>query len=258
MSRRLPRLLAAAFAAALAALPLRPVNASIWDGDAAVVTQLIGILSQLEQSYRTLHQQLDQLDTSYKLAVATAQQLRDVRSFTDLKNSIDSTKAQYEMLRGQADFIKYNINDVRSQFDRLFPGAKNIPASQLNSRRGDWYHEVSGSARAAMTGQALIDNTAATSQTIRQLVDLSRASASQMQQLQIMNQMLGKLTMQVGDLVRVLATSNRAVASHIATQNAEQELGLEHNKKLWDLGKYKQTSAAPKVRSRLPKPGSAN
>ncbi len=258
MSRRLTRFVAAALAAAVAALPVRTGRASIWDGDAAVITQLIGILSQLEQTYRTLNAQLDQLDASYKLAVATAQQLRDVRSFTDLKNSIDSTRGQYEMLKGQAEFIKYNINDVRSQFDRLFPGAKNIPASELSGRRADWYRNVNGSARAAMTGQALIDNTAATSETIRQLVDLSRASASQMQQLQIMNQMLGKLAMQMGDLVRVLSTSNRAVASSIAAQNAEQELGLEHNKKLWDLGKYKQTSASPKVRSRLPKPGSAN
>ncbi len=246
--------LAAALAASLVAPPF--AAASVWDGDAAVVTQLIAILSQLEQSYRTLHNQLDQIEMGVKIAKDAARRLPDARSFTDLNNTIQTAQGQYTTLRFQVEGINYQMKSVRGQFDALFPGAKKIPANQLYARRNDWYREVSSSARTAMAGQSLMENTEATNRQSRALVDLSRNSQSQMQQLQVMNQLLATLTTQMSDLTRMLATSNRALSSQIAARSAEEQLSVEHTHRMWDLQRYNRKPPPAKVRSRLPKPGS--
>ena len=154
------------------------------------------------------------------------------RNLTSLRYSslpqLTSTMQRTQQLLGRAQGIGYDVANIQSQFQRLYPnGYTGSPSSaQLIARaQARWQNTLSGF-QDAMTTQATVVGNLNTAQTqVNALVSSSQEAAGALQATQAGNQLLALVSQQLADVIALLAAQGRAQSLQGAQIAAGQDQG---------------------------------
>lgn len=117
------------------------------------------------------------------------------------------------------DSVAYN-----GQFDQLYPDGK---WDQMNSKeRADvfekWNQSLSDAAKVSMTAQSSLQRIGDYNRQAGAILQRSSTADGEVRQLQSVNQMLGIVLAQMGDIGMVLATNSR-ITAQMAAESAKTE-----------------------------------
>jgi type IV secretion system protein TrbJ len=222
---------AAVIAAIVGACGLaRPARADLFGGDVAVLT---GILAEAINQDIQLKTQIDNLQRQVEFARQNVKQL-DPTSFNSLTSFYNQSKLSYAQLKNDLQQIDYTMQGVNANFHKVFPQGKdfkNARYSDYDPLYAGWQNEIGASAYTAMRAQTTLSTLEANSQAAQQILQNSRASNGQLQQMQAVVQMLAVMQGQLNTLVQTLSTGNRVVASMAAGSANEKQAVRERKRR---------------------------
>ncbi len=154
------------------------------------------------------------------------------RNLTSLRYSslpqLTSTMQRTQQLLGRAQGIGYDVANIQSQFERLYPnGYTGSPSSAqlIAQAQSRWQNTLSGF-QDAMTTQATVVGNLNTAQTqVNALVSSSQEAAGALQATQAGNQLLALVSQQLADVIALLAAQGRAQSLQGAQIAAGQDQG---------------------------------
>jgi P-type conjugative transfer protein TrbJ len=250
MSHRRHTVVVAALAVAILAVAPNVGRADPFGGE---VAQLAAILSELLSQGVQLANQLQQLQAEVRYTEQTLQQL-DPTSFSNLLNTFNTLRWNYQSLAGQVQTISFTATHVQSDFTRLFPKDKNAwrgaPSSAFDGYYTGWQTEISNSSLVAMSAQTQIDLLQRQNDVMMGILRQSQGANGELRQLQLINQSLAKIHDRLGTVVEVLATGQRVTAA-LAAATSGQNLMLRESKQR-RLDGYTNRGRPSRVLNRLP------
>jgi P-type conjugative transfer protein TrbJ len=252
MTRAKTRILAIAIGAALATGPIpNPARADLFGGDVAV---LAGILTETINQGIQLANQLERLHEQVENGKQVLMGLKNVRGFTDGIAYYNNLRFDYDSLKGDVRAMSFRAQEVRSDFDRLFPrnvrAWQGVSEGQFQSRYAAWNEELTSSAAIAARVQTQLTDVQGLNDRAQHALFLSQTEGGVVGQLQAMNQMLSVMQSQMNTLVQVLATGSR-VTSDMAAATAGKDMLLQESKR-HRLEGYTNPGPPPRELSRLP------
>ncbi len=206
---------------------------------------------QLIEMVRATKQQLEYQLQNVKSLVQTRP-----GSLQELIDFYDNANMAYRSLVANVDSISWNVRQVDSDFQRLFPkdkaGWRAVPSNQFDARYTAWSSELTSSALIGMRSQTQLESMERANQRVRLILDqqvLTR-DAGEVRLLQSIAQILGVMQSQISTIVQLLSTSGRILAGMAASSAGNDMLTREAKKRRRDG--YLNRGRPPKTLTRMP------
>ncbi len=208
-------------------------------------------LSNFVQNTLTAARELQQIENEVTSLQNEAQMLiNQARNLTSLPYSslqqLTSTIQRTQQLLSQAQGIAYNVTNIQSQFQSVYPNGYtgSTSAAQLIAQaQARWQNTLSGFQDALKT-QAIVVGNLNTAQTqVTALVSSSQGATGALQASQAGNQLLALLSQQLADVIALLAAQGRAQSLQGAQVTAGQnQAQVQLQRFLVPSASYQQTA----------------
>ena len=143
---------------------------------------------------------------------------------------LTSTIQRTQQLLGQAQGIIYDVGNIQSQFQRLYPSGYTGSTSSgqlIANAQSRWQNTLSGFQDALKTQATVVGNLTTTQNQVGALVSSSQGATGALQATQAGNQLLALQSQQLADVTALLAAQGRAQslqgAQGLAAQAQAQE-----------------------------------
>jgi type IV secretion system protein TrbJ len=149
--------------------------------------------------------------------------------------------------------IGYSLNQVNSEFSRVFPGSTAMAGMTINdfqNATNRWHSELLGVSQIAMRAQSTVTKLQGNADAASQILSNSASAEGAVGQAQANVQMTHLLSTQLDQLIETTDTANRVTATMAATAAAEDDMSEEMRTRL--LMDYTDTGAPAPVLTRLP------
>ncbi len=201
-------LFASAAAVALATAQPRPVHAQWAVFDA----------TNFSQNVLTAARELQQIENEVNSLQNEAQMLiNQARNLTSLPYSslqqLTSTIQRTQQLLSQAQGVVYNVGNIQSQFQQLYPNGYSGSTSSarlIANAQARWQNTLSGFQDALKTQATVVGNLNTTQTQVSALVSSSQGATGALQATQAGNQLLALQSQQLADVTALLAAQGRA------------------------------------------------
>ena len=130
-------------------------------------------------------------------------------SLQQLTSAIQRT----QQLLGQAQGVIYDVGNIQSQFQRLYPSGYNGSTSSrqlITDAQSRWQNTLSGFQDALKTQATVVGNLTTTQTQVSALVSSSQGATGALQATQAGNQLLALQSQQLADVTALLAAQGRA------------------------------------------------
>jgi P-type conjugative transfer protein TrbJ len=152
----------------------------------------------------------------------------DPASFAGLQAVLGQEQLTYQTLSNGITALGFALQDVNSDFDRLFPRDKAkwraVRYSDYDSYYTGWNAEITASAKFADRAQSTILLVESNNRSAANILSQSSSATGEVRQLQLINQQLGLIHGRLGDLIQNIATMNRLTANMAAASAGEKLL----------------------------------
>lgn len=177
---------------------------------------LIGQTIQIAHEVEFVKNQLDQL--AYDAANLTQTPL-------SLLSELQQAMGTYHSLLRQAQGLAYQVQNIGSAFDNLYPriGVNGISAGALVSQAQRYLTQIRSASRTAMEAQSVVDRLTTQHSTVTRALIASEAAPGNLAAIQVGNQLLANLAEQQASLEQLMAASARVQVSVLAAQAAEAD-----------------------------------
>lgn len=157
------------------------------------------------------------------------QNLRELGNdnFGGVNNNLSNQIDELNNLTANMSGISYTLNSVSSQFNSLFqtPGAQSMTPEQYQSVYQKWSNQLQSASDSAMQSEALVSNIKDNNAQAQNILSTARSQGAdgEVSQLQTINEMLGVVNSQLGDVGTMTATAGRLAASAASSHQAQQD-----------------------------------
>jgi P-type conjugative transfer protein TrbJ len=155
-----------------------------------------------------------------------ANQVKELTSLpTSILGDLMGSLQQYTDTLKNADGLTYQLSDLTTQFNRLYPtfGRPAVSSSTLVAQTAQWTQQVRSALQGAMQVQSVIEKLTAQRTQVGTALTASQAAVGNLQVSQASNQLLGVLAEQLASLQQIIAASGRAETSLMATEAASDD-----------------------------------
>jgi P-type conjugative transfer protein TrbJ len=195
-------------ALSLAAMTPMPAHAQLAVFDAG----------NFSQNVLTAARELQQIENQVTSLQNEAQMLiNQGRNLTSLPYSslqqLTSTIQRTQQLLGQAEGVIYDVGNIQSQFQRLYPSGysgSTSSAQLIADAQSRWQNTLSGFQDALKTQATVVGNLTTTQTQVSALVSSSQDATGALQAMQAGNQLLALQSQQLADVTALLAAQGRA------------------------------------------------
>lgn len=213
-------------AAAASLIALAPASHAQW-----VVIDPTNLAQNLMTAANTLEQinnQILQLQNEAQMLVNDAKNLSnlDFSVLADLRATLSATN----QLIQQAQGLAFNVSQMESEFQRLYPTsytAANSGSQMAADARMRWQNSLEALRTATKVQSQAVQNFASDEQTLTSLVNRSQSASGALQAMQATNQLLALQSRQSMQAQQLQITQDRAAALEQARQVAVQERARE-------------------------------
>ena len=175
-------------------------------------------LSNFIQNTLTAARELQQIENEVTSLQNEAQMLiNQARNLTSLPYSslqqLTSTIQRTQQLLGQAQGIAYNVSNIQSQFQSLYPSGytgSTSSAQLIADAQSRWQNTLSGFQDALKTQATVVGNLNTAQTQVTALVSSSQGATGALQATQAGNQLLALVSQQLADVIALLAAQGRA------------------------------------------------
>lgn len=222
-------------AAAASLIALAPMANAQW-----VVVDPTNLVQNLMTAANTLEQisnQILQLENEAQMLRNEARNLTslDFSALDDLRSALSATN----QLIQQAQGLAFNVSQMESEFQRLYPNAYTaaISGSQMAAdARTRWQNSLEALRTAAKVQSQAVQNFASDEQALTSLVNRSQSASGALQAMQATNQLLALQSRQSMQAQQLQITQDRAAALEQARQVAVQERAREVRRRFQGAG----------------------
>ena len=170
------------------------------------------------QNVLTAARELQQIENQVTSLQNEAQMLiNQGRNLTSLPYSsvqqLTSTIQRTQQLLGQADGVIYDVGNIQSQFQRLYPNGysgSTLSGQLIADAQSRWQNTLSGFQDALKTQATVVGNLSTTQTQVSALVSSSQGATGALQAMQAGNQLLALQSQQLADVTALLAAQGRA------------------------------------------------
>ncbi len=174
--------------------------------------------SNFSQNILTAARSLQQIQNQITSLQNQAQMLiNQARNLTSLPYSslqqLTSTIQRTQSLMAQAQGVIYDVGNIQSQFQRLYPqgySGSTSSAQLIGDAQSRWQNTLSGFQDALKTQATVVGNLSTTQTQVGALVGASQGATGALQATQAGNQLLALQSQQLADLTAVIAAQGRA------------------------------------------------
>lgn len=228
-SPRKPRLIALAMAGVLALASAQPAHALFGVGD--IVLDPTNLVQNTLTAVRTLEQINNQVQQLQNEAQMLSNQARNLASLDfNVVNRLRASLARSEQLFAEAQGLAYDVQNLDSEFARLYPDeyAATVSGDQMyRDARARWEHTLDG-LHTAMRMQAQVSrNLSEDESALTDLVGQSQSATGALQAMQATNQLLALQAKQSIQAQQLQLTQDRAASLELARQAAASERARE-------------------------------
>lgn len=175
--------------------------------------------------------------------------------FNSVNSLADGNVQDLNDLLLEAENIKFNANQVGTQFDAMFPPQtewSSVPIEQYEPEFNKWNNDLSDAARFSMKAQTVVNRVRDNYDRIRQILNQSNGADGEVRQIQAANQSLAVVSSQLGDITQTLVAGQRVAATTAAVAASEKRAQAESSKRLWT--DYAEKGPNPTVVTELQSP----
>lgn len=225
-------LLAAAAASLIALAPAAHAQWVVVD-PTNLVQNLMTAANTLEQIYN----QIQQLQNEAQMLANEARNLTslDFSALADLRATLSATN----QLIQQAQGLAFNVSQMESEFQRLYPNAYTAATSgsQMTvDARTRWQNSLEALRTATKVQSQAVQNFASDEQALTSLVNRSQSASGALQAMQATNQLLALQSRQSMQAQQLQIAQDRAAALEQARQVAVQERAREVRRRFQGAG----------------------
>ena len=189
--------------------------------------------ANFSQNILTAARELQQIENEVTSLQNEAQMLiNQARNLTSLPYSslqqLTSTIQRTQQLLGQAQGVIYDVGNIQSQFQRLYPNGYTGSTSSgqlIADAQSRWQNTLSGFQDALKTQATVVGNLTTTQTQVSALVSSSQGATGALQATQAGNQLLALQSQQLADVTALLAAQGRAQSLQGAQSLAAQAQG---------------------------------
>jgi P-type conjugative transfer protein TrbJ len=178
------------------------------------VTSVANQAMQIANEVRMIQNQLQSLSTLGESSFGAVN--------ANLNNQLYQLNSVLNTVKG----VGFQIGNVDSQFRAMFPEGTDWSTKDVGQYGGyfdKWSAQVQDSARTAMQSQGVIENIRRNNAETSNILSQAKGADGEVRQLQAVNQMLGVLASQMGDMTVALTAGGRSSASIAAAGQAERD-----------------------------------
>lgn len=191
--------------------------------------------SNFSQNVLTAARELQQIENQVTSLQNEAQMLiNQGRNLTSLPYSslqqLTSTIQRTQQLLGQAQGVIYNVGNIQSQFQTLYPhgySGSTSSAQLIADAQTRWQNTLSGFQDSLKTQATVVGNLNTTQTEVSALVSSSQGATGALQAAQAGNQLLALQSQQLADVTALLAAQGRAQSLQGAQAAAAQAQATE-------------------------------
>ena len=191
--------------------------------------------ANFSQNVLTAARELQQIENEVTSLQNEAQMLiNQARNLTSLPYSslqqLTSTIQRTQQLLGQAQGVVYDVGNIQSQFQRLYPSGysgSTSSAQLIADAQSRWQNTLSSFQDALKTQATVVGNLNTTQTQVNALVSSSQGATGALQATQAGNQLLALQSQQLADVTALLAAQGRAQSLQGAQTAAGQEQARE-------------------------------
>lgn len=171
--------------------------------------KVVSVLQGQEQSINDLEQSLKEIGND---------------NYSGVGDNLNAAINALNQLNSNVSSISYTLNEVSDNFNQDYIN-QNTP-DQYQHNLSVWSKQLQDASNQAMQSQSLINNIVDNNQQAKNILNTSKASNtnSQVGQLQTINEMLGVVNSQMGDVATMTATAGRLAASQASEQQSQADL----------------------------------
>ena len=174
--------------------------------------------ANFSQNILTAARELQQIENQVTSLQNEAQMLiNQARNLTSLPYSslqqLTSTIQRTQQLLGQAQGVIYDVGNIQSQFQRLYPSGYTGSTSSgqlIADAQSRWQNTLSGFQDALKTQATVVGNLSTVQIQVNALVSSSQGATGALQATQAGNQLLALQSQQLADMTALLAAQGRA------------------------------------------------
>lgn len=184
------------------------------------------------QAARSLQQVTNQITSLQNEAQMLINQARNLASlpYSSLQQ-LQQSVARTQQLLGQAQRLAYDVQNIESQFQRLYPqggySASTSSQQMIVDAQERWRNSVAGFEDALKVQAGVVGNLDSTRTEMSALIAQSQSAGGALQAAQAGNQLLALQAKQLADLTAVVAAQGRAQSLESARAAANQEQARE-------------------------------
>lgn len=224
-----PKLTALAVASALALASAQSAHALFGVGD--IVLDPTNLVQNTLTAVRTLEQINNQVQQLQNEAQMLSNQARNLASLDfSVVNQLRASLARSEQLIAEAQGLAYDVQNLDSEFARLYPAeyATTVSGDQMyRDARERWAYTLDG-LHTAMRMQAQVSrNLSDDESALTDLVGQSQSATGALQAMQATNQLLALQAKQSIQAQQLQLTQDRAASLELARQAAASERARE-------------------------------
>jgi len=191
--------------------------------------------SNFSQNVLTAARELQQIQNEVTSLQNEAQMLiNQARNLTSLPYSslqqLTSTIQRTQQLLSQAQGVVYNVGNIQSAFQSLYPSGytgSTSSAQLIANAQTRWQNTLSGYQDALKTQATVVGNLNTTQTQVSALVSSSQGATGALQAAQAGNQLLALQSQQLADVTALLAAQGRALSLQGAQTVSGQEQAHE-------------------------------
>ncbi|GEM_PF-5109974 len=224
-------------------------EASIWDGDAAMLAAQISTQVQVAAGVYQQIQNVKNTAEQLKFAVKNAQQL-DPTQIAQLQGAYYNLDAVYRQSRG----LGMQWGGIAAKYDKKYEAydPKIHNEATYEKKRKEWASETDDSIRAAMLSHGVISSYKKRYADIDAMLAASRGATGQLQAIQAATEISGILAKQLTELTQLIVVDSRARMTFLKEKIAKEEAAKKHTKTKKMMRNYnKKKTRAPVVKKKF-------
>jgi archaellum component FlaC len=205
---------------AYAGLPTTPVPTPVIDLKVlAQATTLNNLIGDTSKGLNVLEQQKQSVD-----ALERSIQGIGKDNYGPVSDNLQAAISALNQLNSNVSSISYTLNEVSDSFNQDYIN-KNTP-DQYQHNLSVWSQQLQDASNQAMQSQSLITNVIDNNKQAKNILSTSEGdnNNSQVGQLQTVNEMLGVLNSQMGDIATMTGTAGRLMSSQASEQQSQADL----------------------------------
>ena len=173
---------------------------------------------------------LEEVEANINLATQIENELKSLKllgssAFFDIQNILNNNIDDLEALIAAVQGIGYTVDNINTQYDAIFPDNDGWDSEKLSNYPAyakDWNDQTTSSIKDAMKAQSVLSHIKDTNNNVMSILSEVSGSDGEVRQLQAMNEILGQMSSQLGDITQSLAVTSRMTATALAVDESHR------------------------------------